>query len=70
MSNRDQNRRDNDALQSSEVDAALRDDERAFGAGGQQTSGPLSSDQEDSSDRDPARDRTLPEGASAGGTDQ
>ncbi|WP_205478632.1 hypothetical protein [Sphingomonas arenae] len=69
MSNRDQNRRDNDALQSSEADAALGDDERAFGAGGQQTSGPLSSD-DDRSDRDPDRDTTIPETASARGDQQ
>ena len=69
MSNRDQNRRDNDALQSSEVDQALGDDERAFGAGGQQTSGPLSDDDAASS-RDPQRDPTLPETASTGGQQQ
>jgi hypothetical protein len=66
MSNRDQNRRDNDALQSSEIDPALGDDERAFGAGGQQTSGPLSSD-EDAHNRDADRDPTLPDEALAEG---
>ncbi|CAA9512899.1 MAG: hypothetical protein AVDCRST_MAG62-637 [uncultured Sphingomonas sp.] len=66
MSNRDQNRRDNDALQSSENDAALSDDARAFGAGGQQSSGPLTSNQ-DAPNRDPERDPTLPETATAGG---
>ncbi len=66
MSNRDQNKRDNDALQSSEIDAALGEDERAFGAGGQRTSGPLSSD-DDASDRDADRDPTLPDSTEAEG---
>ena len=64
MSDRDQNRRDNDALQSSEIDTALGDDEHAFGAGGQRTSGPLSTD-DDRADRDPDRDATLPESTEA-----
>lgn len=68
MTDRDQNRRDNDALQSSEIDPALGQDERAFGAGGQRTSGPLKGD--DSPDRDPRRDRTLPETADAEGNRQ
>jgi len=58
MSDRDKNRRDNDALQSSEVDPALGQDERAFGAGGQKVQRPLSG--EDAPDRDPERDETLP----------
>lgn len=69
MSNRDQNRRDNDALQSSEIDPALGDDARAFGEGGQSSSGPLS-DRNDAPNRDPHRDPTLPETASTGGDRQ
>ena len=61
MSDRDQNKRENDALQSSEEDLALGQDERAFGAGGQQETGALSGD--DGPDRDPQRDATLPRGA-------
>ena len=63
MSDRDQNRRDNDALQSSEDDPALDQDERAFGAGGQSEERALSGN--DAPDRDVQRDETLPDGANA-----
>ena len=63
MSDRDQNRRDNDALQSSEDDLALGQDERAFGAGGQAEERALSGN--DEADRDVQRDETLPDGANA-----
>ena len=59
MSDRDKNRRENDALQSSEIDEALGEDARAFGAGGQRTSGPLNKN--DAASRDPDRDQSLPE---------
>ena len=36
MSNREQNRRENDALQSGEGDLAIGQDESDFGAGGQE----------------------------------
>ena len=60
MSDRDQNKRENDALQSSEDDLALGQEERAFGAGGQQETGAVSGD--DAPDRDPQRDATVPQG--------
>ena len=63
MSDRDQNRRENDALQSSEDDLALGQDERAFGAGGQSEERALSGN--DEPDRDPRRDQTLPESVNA-----
>ena len=63
MSARDQNRRDNDALQSSEDDLALGQDERAFGAGGQTEERAVSGN--DAPDRDVQRDGTLPDGANA-----
>lgn len=52
------NKRDNDTLQSGEGDLALGQDERAFGAGGQQVQRPL--DGNDAPDRDTGRDATLP----------
>jgi hypothetical protein len=58
MADRDENRRDNDAQQSSEVDAALGQDEREFGAGGQKVQRPLSG--EDKPDRETGRDPTVP----------
>ena len=58
MADRDRNRRENDARQSSETDKALGQDERAFGAGGQRTQGPLSSD--DRTSRKTGRDPTVP----------
>ena len=58
MDNRD---RENDSLQSGEGDLALGQDERAFGAGGQQEVRPVSGN--DAPDRDTHRDGTLPEGA-------
>ena len=57
MTDRDQNRRENDSLQSSEVDRALGQ-ERAFGAGGQTVQRPIDGD--DERDRDPQRDTTVP----------
>ena len=66
MSNRDENRRGNEALQSSEAKPALGDDPAAFGAGGQRTSGPLSSN-EDAPNRDSERDPTLPDTSKAEG---
>lgn len=58
MTDRDQNRRENDARQSSETDEALGQDERMFGAGGQKTQGPLTGD--DKPDRETGRDPTVP----------
>ncbi len=58
MSDREQNRRENDALQSSEVDPALGQDERAFGAGGQDVQQELTG--EDAPDREAGRDPTVP----------
>jgi hypothetical protein len=55
------NKPDNDALQSGEGDLALGQDERAFGAGGQKVQRPL--DGNDAPDRDAARDGTLPHDA-------
>jgi hypothetical protein len=58
MADRDQNRRENDARQSSETDPALGQDERAFGAGGQKVQRSLSGD--DKPDRAAGRDPTVP----------
>jgi hypothetical protein len=58
MADRDTNRRDNDARQSSEIDPALGQDEREFGAGGQRVQRPLSGD--DKSNRETGRDPTVP----------
>ena len=58
MTDRDEHRRDNDARQSSEVDPALGQDERSFGAGGQEVQRPLSGD--DRPDRETGRDPTVP----------
>jgi hypothetical protein len=59
MANRDKNQRDNDALQSSEIDPALGQDERAFGAGGQKVQQPLDGG-DDKPDRETGRDPTVP----------
>lgn len=61
MSDREQNKRENDALQSSQDDLAYGQDERDFGAGGQDELRALSPP--DAPDRDPTRDASLPEGA-------
>jgi hypothetical protein len=62
MSDREQNKRENDALQSSEDDLALGQDERAFGAGGQT---PVDTQGEgDAADREVDRDSTVPAGQS------
>jgi hypothetical protein len=61
MSDREQNRRENDSLQSSEVDPALGQDERSFGAGGQTVQRPITGN--DERDRDPHRDASLPAAA-------
>ena len=58
MADRDSNRRENDARQSSEIDPALGEDERAFGAGGQKVQRPLSGN--DKPNRDTGRDPTVP----------
>jgi hypothetical protein len=58
MADRDTNRRDNDARQSSEIDPALGQDERQFGASGQKVQRPLSGD--DKPDRETGRDATVP----------
>jgi hypothetical protein len=58
MADRDSNRRENDARQSSEIDEALGQDERDFGAGGQNVQRPLSGD--DKPDRETGRDPTVP----------
>jgi hypothetical protein len=58
MADRDENRRENDARQSSETDQALGQDERMFGAGGQKVQRPLSGD--DKPDRETGRDPTVP----------
>jgi hypothetical protein len=55
------NKGDNDTLQSGEGDLALGQDERAFGAGGQQVQRPL--DGNDAPDRDANRDGSLPDNA-------
>ena len=58
MSDRDEQKRDNDSRQSSEADLALGQDERAFGAGGQTVQRPLDGD--DAPDRKSGRDATVP----------
>jgi hypothetical protein len=58
MADRDKNRRDNDARQSSEINPALGQDEREFGAGGQKVQRPLSGD--DKPDRETGGDPTVP----------
>ena len=57
MADRDQNRRENDARQSSEADKALGQDERMFGAGGQKTQGPPG---DDKLNPEAGRDATVP----------
>ncbi|HJS40305.1 MAG TPA: hypothetical protein VJ763_02775 [Sphingomicrobium sp.] len=58
MTDRERNRRENDARQSSEIDEGLGQDERAFGAGGQKVQWPLSNN--DKPNRDTGRDPTVP----------
>jgi len=65
MSDREQNGRRNNALQSGEGDLALGDDEREFGAGGQRVQRPLSGNPKDSR---PGRDPTVPRGQGAAKT--
>ena len=60
MSDREQNRRENDALQSGEGDLGLGQDERLFGAGGQKEQRALDGD--DAPDRDITRDNSVPQG--------
>jgi hypothetical protein len=60
MSNREENRRTNDALQSGESDLAFGQDDRDFGTGGQT---PVSTQGEGSPrDRETGRDGSVPEG--------
>jgi hypothetical protein len=66
MSDRNQNKKENDALQSGEGDLALGQDAGSFGAGGQKVQQALSG--KDSPDRDIQRDGSLPQGTE--GTDQ
>lgn len=61
----DSNKRDNDALQSGEGDLAVGQDERAFGAGGQQETRAVTGN--DAPDRDVSRDGTLPSDADPSG---
>lgn len=61
MSNREEHRRENDALQSGEGDVGLGQDEHQFGAGGQQVQRALDGD--DAPDRDITRDKSVPQGA-------
>lgn len=61
MSNREQNKRDNDALQSGEGDLAKGQDAGEFGADGQTVLSELDGD--DAPDRDVTRDGSLPEGS-------
>ena len=58
MTDRERNRQENDARQSSEIDEGLGQDERAFGAGGQKVQRPLSNN--DKPNRDTGRDPTVP----------
>ena len=61
MTDRDRNQRENDSLQSSEIDPALGQDARAYGAGGQKVQRTLDGD--DAPDRDVDRDASLPDNA-------
>ena len=58
MSNREQNRRENDTLQSGEGDLSLGQDERDFGAGGQAVQN--TQDEGGREDREAGRDPTVP----------
>lgn len=60
MNDREPNRRTNDALQSSEGNLALGDEERDFGAGRQRTNDPLT--KTDAPKRKVGRDPTVPRG--------
>lgn len=57
MTDREQNRRENDALQSGEDDPAYGQDSRDFGEGGQQVTDTI--DKNDAPHRDVDRDPTL-----------
>ena len=59
MSNREQNRRENDALQSGEEDPAFGQDDRDFGTGGQTVTNTQGQGRPD--DRDTHRDPTVPQ---------
>jgi hypothetical protein len=63
MSNREQNRRDNDALQSGDGDPASGQDDRDFGTGGQTVTN--TQGQSKPEDRETDRDSTFPEGQGA-----
>ena len=58
MNNREQNRRENDALQSSESDPAFGQDDRDFGTGGQTVTNTQGQGSPD--DRSTTRDSTVP----------
>jgi hypothetical protein len=62
MSEREQERRTNDSLQSGEGDLAYGEDARTFGEGGQTVQQPLQSGHDDAPDREPDRDRSLAPG--------
>jgi hypothetical protein len=63
MSNREQNRRENDALQSGEGDLAFGQDDRDFGTGGQSVTNTQGESQP--ANREVDRDGTVPAGQSA-----
>jgi hypothetical protein len=63
MSNREQNRRENDALQSGEGDPAFGQDDRDFGTGGQTVTN--TQGEGSSADRDTDRDGSVPAGERA-----
>jgi hypothetical protein len=58
MSNREANRRENDALQSGQNDPAFGQDDRDFGTGGQSVTN--TQGESKPSDRDTDRDPTVP----------
>jgi hypothetical protein len=58
MSNREANRRENDALQSGENDPAFGQDDRDFGTGGQTVTN--TQGESKPADRDTGRDSSLP----------
>lgn len=59
MSNREDNRRENDALQSGEGDLAYGQDDRDFGTGGQAVTN--TQGQSKPADREAGRDPSVPE---------
>jgi hypothetical protein len=65
MTEREKNRRDNDARQSGETNPALGQDERDFGAGGQRVVDTI--DRDDAAHRDVDRDPTIPSGRQPSG---